>query len=103
MAEQQITLLREGEEDLEYGEGNDKSPTQEIVIGDGRYGGGNGGGLIRRGAGSSGNRRYDTTKVLSDLEKYGVKPGAGVSKAVTWLDSLALFFGRYHSFHCFSL
>ncbi len=35
-----------------------------------------------------------TNRVLNDLEKIGVRPGAGVTKAVTVIDSWTLFTGR---------
>ena len=35
-----------------------------------------------------------TNRVLNDLEKMGVKPSAGVSKAVTVIDSWTLLTGR---------
>lgn len=48
-----------------------------------------------------GNDRYEvsqyrgTNRVINDLEKIGVRPGAGVTKAVTVIDSWTLFTGRY--------
>jgi hypothetical protein len=41
----------------------------------------------------SSNKR-ETTKVLNELEMIGVKPTATVTKAVTFIDSWALFTGR---------
>jgi hypothetical protein len=54
---------------------------------------GGGGGLNQR-RGSGRNNSQETTRVLSDLEMIGVKPNASVSKAVTFIDSWALFTGR---------
>jgi hypothetical protein len=34
-------------------------------------------------------------KMLSDLERFGVKPGVGVSRAVTIIDTWAVITGRY--------
>lgn len=44
---------------------------------------------------SSRNKIESSTKVLNDLEKYGVKPGEGVRQAVSFIDSWAILTGRY--------
>jgi chromosome segregation ATPase len=52
------------------------------------------------GSGSSGgmmteSMRASNAKVISDLEKFGVKPNASVSRAVTMIDSFALCTGKF--------
>jgi hypothetical protein len=36
-----------------------------------------------------------TAQVISDLERFGVKPGAGVTHAVNLIDSWTILTGRY--------
>lgn len=65
--------------------------------------------LVHRGMGRNGNSKNDSSnmvtmtesmrvsnaKVITDLEKIGVRPNASVSKAVTLIDSFALCTGKY--------
>ena len=94
-AEKELALHK----DLEA-EDDDFSPTS--------YGGSShsgGGGLQRRGgAGGTGGgseggsgRSGAETRVIADLEKIGVKPGVGVTKAVNMIDTWAMLTGRYDS------
>ncbi len=62
-----------------------------------------GGTLQRRGAGGAGDgdggsgkgkSGSQSSRVISDLEKMGVKPGARVAKAVNMIDSWTLLTGR---------
>jgi hypothetical protein len=56
-----------------------------------RRGGGRSGGHGGSGAGGGGR----DTKVISDLERFGVKPGARVTHAVNMVDSWTMFTVRY--------
>ena len=53
-------------------------------------------GMRKRGNGKEELNQYarSSNRVLSDLEKIGVKPGVGVSKAVTFIDSWTMLLGR---------
>jgi chromosome segregation ATPase len=57
-----------------------------------------GAGLQRRGTSgglsTKGGADTQSSRVMSDLEKMGVKPGARVATAVNWIDSWALLTGR---------
>jgi hypothetical protein len=92
-AEQSVSAMR----DLEDGTGDDYHDTAP------NSSGGGGAGLQRRGAGGGGSTKGATdpqsSRVISDLEKMGVKPGARVVTAVNWIDSWALLTGRCVEFH----
>lgn len=58
--------------------------------------------LVRRAgssASSSANHKHNRmnsrdTKVISDLERFGVKPGASVTRAVNMIDTWTIITGR---------
>jgi hypothetical protein len=52
-------------------------------------------GLNRRGSYGTSAQDQRQEKVLSDLEKYGVKAGPGVAKAVSLIDAWTLVTGRF--------
>jgi hypothetical protein len=83
-AEQQLSALKDLEEDSYYDNGGSSSAISTVSAG----------GLSRRNNNRNIMNKQETGKVFSDLEKIGVKPGSGVQKAVSFLDSWALFTGR---------
>lgn len=55
--------------------------------------------LVRRGGGSSSTSQQRgasnrDTKVISDLERFGVKPGASVTRAVNMIDTWTIIIVR---------
>ena len=81
-AEQQLATVRDLEE-----EGDDAT---SVVSADSRNG-------LQQRRGNNNNKVFYAGggKVVSDLERFGVKPNSGVSQAVTFIDTWALFTGRY--------
>lgn len=122
IAEQQLAALRDLEEDepiigFDYsGGGGPEGSAGGLVSPDtNAYSSGSSsntssGGLQRRGAGvgsagvaarsAGGYLHRGGSRVITDLEKFGVKPGEGVSRAVNAIDSWTLFVGRYSMLCC---
>lgn len=79
-----IRDLEDGGYDLEDGD----SPPNSSRGGSDRM-------MRKRGSDRSDIMQYrGANRVINDLEKIGVRPGAGVTKAVTVIDSWTLFTGR---------
>jgi hypothetical protein len=104
-AEQQLATLRDLEDDdfsavLDV---NDDAETGGLGGGEGNFYDSNsaGGGLKQRGGGRNSSvlapprRPPGSHKMISDLEKLGVKPAPAVAKAVNYIDAWTLLTGRF--------
>eukprot|EP00598_Pedospumella_elongata_P001435 CAMPEP_0184975852 /NCGR_PEP_ID=MMETSP1098-20130426/6947_1 /TAXON_ID=89044 /ORGANISM="Spumella elongata, Strain CCAP 955/1" /LENGTH=855 /DNA_ID=CAMNT_0027498627 /DNA_START=54 /DNA_END=2621 /DNA_ORIENTATION=+ len=102
-AERQLAQSRDLEGGLGFGGDDEEGDGYE----DGGAGGssaGTSGMLVRRGgpsalsnSSSSKHNRLNSrdTKVISDLERFGVKPGASVTRAVNMIDTWTIITGRF--------
>eukprot|EP01032_Pedospumella_encystans_P010542 gene10542-12312_t len=102
-AERQLAQSRDLEGGLGFG-GDDEEGDGYEEGGAGGSSAGTSGMLVRRGGPSalstSSNSKHNRmnsrdTKVISDLERFGVKPGASVTRAVNMIDTWTIITGRF--------